>query len=251
MDLTKIVVSEVVSVFTVFAQKRRQVSTVNRSWYGLSFTRDGQITYTQNGKDYVSDKYNAIILPKGQSYTLTDDKEGEFSLINFECDNFLTDTITLIPIKNSDSIFNEFEKLKNLYIHKKNNLILMSCFYSLLYHITNCDIQNFVPLSNAIEYIENNYMHDISNEMLAKKCNISTEHFRKQFAKIYGISPKQHIINVRINMAKQMLLEGNLKINEVAENCGFSNPYHFCRLFKSKTGSTPTEYINENKIYKI
>ena len=67
----------------------------------------------------------------------------------------------------------------------------MSCFYSLLYHITNCDIQNFVPLSNAIEYIENNYMHDISNEMLAKKCNISTEHFRKQFAKIYKVDPIQ------------------------------------------------------------
>jgi AraC-like DNA-binding protein len=251
MDLTKIVVSEIVSVFSVFAQKRKQASTINRSWYGLSFTRDGQITYTQNGKDYVSNEYNAIILPKGQSYTLTDDKEGEFSLINFECDNFLTDTITLIPIKNSDSIFNEFEKLKNLYVHKKNNLILMSSFYSLLYHITSSDVQVSNPLSNVVEYMENNYSQEISNEMLAKKCNISTEHFRKQFAKIYGISPKQYIINVRINMAKQMLLAGNLKINEVAENCGFSNPYHFCRLFKSKTGFTPTEYISKNKIYKI
>ena len=35
------------------------------------------------------------------------------------------------------------------------------------------------------------------------------------------------------------------------EECGFSSVYHFCRAFKNKTGMTPTEYANLNKIYQI
>ena len=65
--------------------------------------------------------------------------------------------------------------------------------------------------------------------------------------KTYGISPKQYIIDTRMNMAKQMLSEGSFKINAISEKCGFTNPYHFCRLFKEKTGLTPTEYMKQNK----
>lgn len=45
--------------------------------------------------------------------------------------------------------------------------------------------------------------------------------------------------------------EGVLKINAVSERCGFTNQYHFCRVFKEKTGLTPTEYMNKHRIYKI
>jgi AraC-like DNA-binding protein len=40
-------------------------------------------------------------------------------------------------------------------------------------------------------------------------------------------------------------------IGAVAGLCGFSNQFHFCRLFKEKTGLTPTEYMKQNRIYKI
>ena len=47
-----------------------------------------------------------------------------------------------------------------------------------------------------------------------------------------------------------MLTDATLKINAVAENCGFSNPYHFCRIFKQKTGLTPNAYLNRLRIEK-
>ena len=51
--------------------------------------------------------------------------------------------------------------------------------------------------------------------------------------------------------AKQLLAENALKIGAVAQQCGFSNSYHFCRLFKEKTALTPTEYRRQNRISKI
>ena len=249
MDLTKIIIKEVPSILTVYQKRGNQSEMKDRQWYGLSFTHNGQITYTQNGKKFVSDKSNAVILPKGGNYSLFCNKDGTFPVINFECD-FLTDTVTLIPMQNVDIVFSEYDKLKNMYIHQNNHLALMSIFYNMLYHIT-VSSKNSRSFSDIIEFIENNYSDGISNEVLAEKCNMTVEHFRKQFAKTYGISPMQYVINVRINMAKQMLLEEKIKISEISEKCGFSNPYHFCRLFKKKTGITPTSYMEKNKSYKI
>ena len=86
---------------------------------------------------------------------------------------------------------------------------------------------------------------------MAEKCNISEVYFRKIFTETYKITLKQFIVDIRINKAKQLLSEGFLKIGAIADLCDFSNQYNFCRLFKEKTGFTPTEYMKRNRIYKI
>lgn len=251
MDLSKIIIKEITSVITVYSPRGRYDTMVNRSSYGLSFTTDGQITYTHNGKAFVSDCNTAVILPKGQTYTIYSDIDGTFPVINFECEGFSADTIITLPIENIKPVMKEFENLKSLFIYKKSPLLIMSSLYNLIYSIATANAYGKNPLYPAIEFMESNFAFEISNSILAQKCHISEEHFRKQFTKIYGISPKQYIINIRLNMAKQLLSEGTLKINAISEKCGFSNPYHFCRLFKDKTGLTPSEYTKQNRVFKI
>jgi len=251
MDLTNIVVKEILAVLTIHSKKGRQDTTYNRRCYGVSFTTEGQITYTCNEKTFVSDKYNAVILPKGQTYHIHGDKSGLFPVINFECEGFLCDTITVLPVENIAPVVKIFEQMKNGFVHKKNRLFMVGLFYNLLYHISNSKSHISNSVSNAINFIENNYFYDITNETLAEACHLNEEYFRKQFKKVYGISPKQYIIDTRLNIAKQMLSEGIHKINIISEKCGFSNQYHFCRLFKDKTGVTPSEYMKQNRIYKL
>lgn len=86
---------------------------------------------------------------------------------------------------------------------------------------------------------------------LALKCNISEVYFRRIFTKHYNMTLKQFLIDIRINKSKQLLSEGALKINAIAVKCGFSNQYHFCRVFKEKTGLTPTEYMRQYTVYQI
>ena len=52
------------------------------------------------------------------------------------------------------------------------------------------------------------------------------------------------VINARIRMAKEFLLQANYTLTEIAELCGYSNVEHFCRQFKEKTGCTPGEFRN-------
>lgn len=249
--INKITVTDIKELFTVLSPKGRNETIKNRKSYGLSFCTDGKITYEIGGKQAVSDECHAVILPKGKSYSLYGNKSGIFPVINFDCKDFLCDEVISLPIQSSDTYIKDFEKMKALSLFEENRAKMMSVFYGILHRLsTESSVRNVIL--PAINHIERNYQNPrLSNAVLAEKCNISEVYFRKIFTEAYKTTPKQFIVDIRINKAKQLLSDGFLNIGAVAEECGFSNQYHFCRLFKERTGFTPTEYMKRNRIYKI
>ncbi len=249
--LNDIIITDITQVFTVFSPKGRRTTIKNRASFGLSFCKEGQITYTHNGKTFVSDKEHAVILPKGQTYTLHGDKKGEFTVTNFECEHFACSTVKVIPIQNVQTFIKEFEQMKSLSLFDGNRTKIISIFYNTIYRLlSNTALPS--PLAAAMRYIGEKYQStELDNESIAAECNISEVYLRKLFLSHLNTTPRQFIIDLRMQKAKQLLSEGNIKINAVAESCGFSNPYHFCRVFKEKTGMTPSDYAKQNIIYKI
>ena len=163
----------------------------------------------------------------------------------------MTDTFLSVPIENPEIFMADFEQIKSLLLFDENHAKVMSIFYNMLHRLTSQTHRDSTILP-ALKFIESNYHNPgLTNSMLANECNISEVYLRKLFSKHLKTTPKQYNSDIRLQKAKQLLSEGILKINAVAENCGFSNPYHFCRVFKEKTGLTPTEYIKQNKISKI
>lgn len=249
--INKITVTDIKELLTVLSPKGRNEAIKNRKSYGLSFCTEGKITYEIGGRQAVSDEKHAVILPKGQSYSLRGDKTGKFPVINFDCKEFLCNEVISLPIQSSDTYIKDFEKMKALTLFEENRAKMMSVFYNMLHRLsTESSVHD--AILPAIRYIESNYQNPkLSNSELAEKCNISEVYFRKIFTETYKTTPKQFIVDIRINKAKQLLSDGFLNIGAVAEECGFSNQFHFCRLFKEKTGVTPTEYIKRNRVYKI
>ena len=142
--------------------------------------------------------------------------------------------------------------MKSLFLFEGNRPKIMSIFYGILDRLSNLLTNDSPVLQNAVKFIENNYQNSrLSNIDIAEFCNISEVYLRKLFADKFNMSPKQYIINLRLNKAKQLLRDGILKIGTISEECGFSNQYHFSRLFKERIGMTPSEYIQKNKIVKI
>ena len=250
MELKKITVTEISNVVTVFSEKGRRDKMTNRSSYGLSFCKDGQITYIQNGREYVSNNDCAVILPKGGTYDIRRDKPGVFPVVNFDCLDFLCDTVTVIPVQNPAELIADYERMKKLFGFDENRAQIFSIFYGILHKLCSDNIPQ--ELLGAVKLINSCYCDaSLTNAKLATECNISEVYFRKLFTKHFGISPKQFIIDLRIQKAKQLLAEGALSNYAISEKCGFSNPYHFCRLFKQHTGISPSEYRKANLIYKI
>ena len=239
-------VSKIVDIGTVASGQGEHSEMKNRKSYGLCFCSEGQITYTHNGKNYTSDKGCAIILPKGQSYFINREKRGFFPLINFDCTEKFTEEFIVLPISNNDWFLRQHEKMYAMSLIEGNKFEVLSIFYGILHELFGKNENNI--LNPAIKYIEENFSDClITNELLASKCSISEIYFRKLFKEQMGISPKQFLIDLRIANAKKLLSEGRHKSSHVAELCGFSDVFHFCRTFRKKTGLSPTEYMKFNR----
>ncbi len=77
---------------------------------------------------------------------------------------------------------------------------------------------------------------------LADKLYVSKDYLRHLFQEHTSRSPIRHIINTRIEKAKDLLADPNLSILEVAARCGFENFYYFSRLFKKETRQSPSQF---------
>lgn len=250
--LDNTVVTDIRPPFIVHSEKGQRVQMKNRQTFGLSLCINGQITYTMNGKTYVSDQNKAVLLPQGGTYTILGNKDGTFPVVNFACQHLDCTEIAVFPLENPQACTQDFETLKDLFLHNESPLKIYRTFYELLHKIS-CEIpRTYSPLRSVIQYIEQNIADtELSNTVLADKLHISEVYLRKLFLIHYQTTPKQYILDIRIRKAKQLLRDTSLTVAAIAEECGFSGVYHFCRMFKQKTGMTPTGYAVTNKIYKI
>ena len=88
-------------------------------------------------------------------------------------------------------------------------------------------------------------LHLFSNlklEQLAKLCNLSLSSFKREFKKEFKDSPTNYIIGKKIEKAKKLLSVTDLPISEIAYETGFQDQLYFTRLFKRKTGKTPSTF---------
>ncbi len=99
------------------------------------------------------------------------------------------------------------------------------------------------PLADAARRIaEHCTCPTLSVAELAEAAGMSQVHFRRRFREQYHRTPLDHILHLRLTRAKELLHYHDGSIGEIAAACGFSDPSYFTRLFKKKTGYTPTEY---------
>ena len=102
-------------------------------------------------------------------------------------------------------------------------------------------------LESAKNYINNNYNNDIALSDVAGYVYLSTSHFARAFKKHFGISPIQYLLTVRIEKAKELLEETNLRVGDIASSVGFSAQQRFNDIFKKHLGMSPSEYRQHYK----
>lgn len=102
-------------------------------------------------------------------------------------------------------------------------------------------------LKAALYWVQLSYAEDTPVKKVASMCGFSESHFMKLFKELTGMSFTAYLINYRLELAANQLLETNLNIIEIASNCGFHNHSYFTRAFVKKYGITPTQYRNDRR----
>ena len=96
-------------------------------------------------------------------------------------------------------------------------------------------------------YLEEHYTRDFDLRSLEVKMHVNKYYLSKLFKEMTGMTIFQYVMLKRIHQAKaRLLLRPGQSVTEIGVESGFKQPAHFTRAFKAFTGSTPTQFRNNN-----
>lgn len=98
-----------------------------------------------------------------------------------------------------------------------------------------------------IDYIRFNYSHIISLDDLSQFAHVNKTTLCNMFKELFFTTPIRYINGIRLDKAKELLLNTNMSVGEIADLVGFQSIHYFSRFFKEKEKCTPIEYRMCNK----
>lgn len=99
-----------------------------------------------------------------------------------------------------------------------------------------------MAITRARQFIQDHQTDDLSLAEVARAVNTSTFYFCKLFKKATGLNFTEYLSQLRIERAKNLLLNPNLRVSEIAYETGFRTLTHFNRVFKQITNQSPSSY---------
>ena len=225
----------------------------------LYFISEGKLKFQLDTHDFTAQRGDVVFLKKSDIAIIKNEEDTYSNLyyIAFNYDEKTNLCISTILKNTSYEIF--FKEILDAHrsMAPLSSLKISHTFQKLLYSLitdnlhSNRDYQLTSRIKAAAEYININYYKNISIECLCKITGYSPAHLRRLFIKTYGTSPQNYILDKRIDMAKELLGDIPEKtIDEIADLLGMSSTSYFCKLFKTKTGLSPTNFRNKFNVIK-
>ncbi|SFR63505.1 helix-turn-helix domain-containing protein [Anaeromicropila populeti] len=102
-------------------------------------------------------------------------------------------------------------------------------------------------VKEALQYINEHFQGELTLDDVSNYVGVTPQHFSKIFKEETGFNYVEWLTNLRIEKAKEYLMEGNKTIKEICYLVGHNDPNYFSRLFKKTVGKSPSEFIKLDK----
>lgn len=166
-------------------------------------------------------------------------KDGIIEIINI-FSNLLKSYYSSFSDMRILSPYSEIMKKSNIYQLRQWFDSFITEFYNFTKQILGNKFRE--EIMKAKEYIIENYNKDIDLSMVAKFVNQSENYFSYMFKKETGENFIDYLNNIRIKKAKELLLNHDYKVYEVADIVGYNSISYFIKIFKKTAGCSPNEY---------
>ncbi|MBE6696232.1 MAG: helix-turn-helix domain-containing protein [Ruminococcaceae bacterium] len=245
----------IVNCFGRFYGNHRFSTNCMRKDYYLLILIEGSFDVNLNGKNEVIFPGTAIIFPPDEYYIYSKLQEENVYYLWVHFTGSYADTLIKdlgLPmntvIKNVDCAHSvsAFENAFELTL--KNSSFLdkeLSVFINDLLIKTAKSLKletGEKHIAKSLTLINESFSSDIAISELAKVENLSVSRYNYVFKKSMGVSPLKYITSLRINKAKYLLKNTDLKVSRIASECGYSDSHFFHRIFKNETEMTPGQY---------
>ncbi|AKJ64383.1 AraC family transcriptional regulator [Kiritimatiella glycovorans] len=101
---------------------------------------------------------------------------------------------------------------------------------------------SYDQINRAVQAIHERYREPIKTRELAGIAGLSTSQFDRRFRKLFGTTPREYLLRVRVNAACRMLEDADRTITDIAMSCGFYDHSHLSRTFRRIMGTAPSKY---------
>jgi AraC family transcriptional regulator len=102
-------------------------------------------------------------------------------------------------------------------------------------------------LNVAKHYIDEQYLNIGEVSQVASYCAMSEFHFYRSFKQAFAISPYQYLLNKRLELARELIVAGNMSITSIAAHCNFPDIFTFSKAFKRQFNVAPSRLFVTNK----
>ena len=181
-------------------------------------------------------------------YLLPDEEKGKIYL------HRLMMRVEILLVE-SESMSQEFQKsFENFYSYLSRFQLtkLIDLAYKLLQEIIQKKKENVSRTSETLfqDYIKQAAIYvkehladeQLSVSQVAEWVHLNPVYFGRVFKTVHGISLKKYILNLRIEKAKELLIEGNYNITMIGSLVGIPNSSYFTKIFRENTGKLPSDY---------
>lgn len=246
--------------------------------YEMVYIKKGMAVFEVSGQPVPIGPNDIIIIKPGQPHKFTVDSEYdcEFIVLNFKFESTSDGQVSQVPMGDFLNFVSGMESGSyiTLKVSQKNEIItlmnrilkerqsneigndLLECLmvmelFVLISRALKMEWENNIKTRSpkvkeliqvAVNYINNNYERDISLGDIAHFVFLSPSYFTRAFKEEVGISPINYLLKTRIERAKELLKETQMKVSDIALGVGFANQQRFNEIFKKYTGVTPLHY---------
>ena len=255
-DISNLIITKICDIYRYTLPKGSEGTSVAQHSL-LIIKLKGKSTYTSEGSSCEINKDTAVYIPAGAKYSMSVESAGECFIAELDVDPaFNTDKIQPLFTANDKEVIEtaksalHYWKLKGPAYHSK----CLSELYTLITVISTIDASTlslagkYGLIHRSVKYIEANYRRaDLYTPDLARMSGIGETYYRNIFLAVFGVAPTKYIQNYRVEKAKELLVNSDAAIDDIAIAVGFANASYFCKVFKSTTGLTPKEFAAKSK----
>jgi AraC family transcriptional regulator of arabinose operon len=232
-----------------------------RDHYLIHYILSGHGEYRVGKKVFqLGEKDGFLICPEANTlYKASNDDPWSYKWVGFSgnsCRKILGDVglgenRLIFHYDKDDALTECFNKLEELcYTDTNNEMILASYLLMLFGNLQGQyrpDKTKEGPpqrdhFDEATKYIQMNYPQNIKIDEIARHVGITRSQLYRIFKRSAKVSPKEYLMNYRLDCSTILMHTTNLSFKEIADSVGFEYTSHFYRMFKKHFGVTPSAY---------
>ncbi len=234
--------------------------------YQLLYIAEGKARFQIDGKLHILEKGHCVLYHPvdAQYYYYLLEENPDIYWLHFSCKEgneflertgFKKENIYYVGVHNSyvqlfDAIILELQ-LKQPFFEEQLQFMIQELLLKMgrnqirektIFESYNKEVEEAIRIFNLTPE------RDFTIKEFTKERGLNYFRFIDTFTHYIGVSPRQYIINIRMTIAKDLLMNTLFQVSEVARLTGYENPLYFSRLFKKTCGQSPTQYREYNRI---